>query len=828
MKANIDLPALGLSTIACKSDKSPRSPWKQAQTEILPCPESSHYGIVCGAVSGNLECIDYDRRHDPTDGKMWHQFVDIIHSYDEELLPKLLLERSINNGIHIIYRCEEPVGAGVVLAKNTDGAAFYETRGEGQYFLCAESEGYQYMQGEYPAMPVITALQRKLLHDAARSLTLYDVEDPRSKSNDYRRDNEVPDGSPLNWYDEHGDVLALLTKYRWQITHERSIPDDQGTRMVTYLRRPGKAEGSLSATFNYIPRRLHVFTTADEALPAGHYRPSAVYAFLTYGHVPGAFSKTARDIARMMMAHEDPPPSLPAKSTATGPADVTHDYVLACLGNNERGDAQLFSMVKKDKLIFDHSLQEWFYFATDACVHWRRDVVATINTDCADTLAHHYSQAAAQEKIVHDKAAESFAIQAQGDRNTATATRVQADEASKKMARLTARVHMLRTWKRTPSILKFAVNLLGIDGTQWDANPNVLGVANGVVDLQTGAFRAVAPNDYIRSFSPVAYHHDAQCPQFINFLNTIFSGDTTVVAFMQRLLGYGITGLTTEHVYPILWGETGFNGKDTLVHIIQSVLGTSLAKSIHPDVLIDHKGNNGGASEELYDLWGLRIGWLNETEETSRLKESTLKIISGGSLIKCHPKYGHMVEFKPTHLLFLITNHKPSLSALDDALWSRIILIPFNERFVDNPKKTNEHRVDKDILAKMKAEASGILRWLIEGSLAWRRTGLNVPAVLTAQTSTYRDEQADTTAQWLSTCCTLAPSAFIEGGKAYTHYATWCKEQGFYALGRKGFTQRLLKVEGVTSFNCMHGLRGRGFDGVDVDTPFMGHFDSQF
>jgi putative DNA primase/helicase len=320
----------------------------------------------------------------------------------------------------------------------------------------------------------------------------------------------------------------------------------------------------------------------------------------------------------------------------------------------------------------------------------------------------------------------------------------------------------------------------------------LLAVANGVIDLATGDFRPGRPDDYIRTATPTVWQGlNAPAPRWERFLKEIFVEDSALIAFMQRLLGYAITGKVTEHILPILWGH-GRNGKDTLLETLRVVLGPS-AGPVSKDVLIDKRtGNSGSASPHIYALRWLRLAWASETNAGAKFNAEQVKLLTGGGTLTARPLYGGMVTFAPKYTLLLLTNHKPRADADDYALWNRLLLIPFTQSFVDKPKLDNEHKADPHLLDKLKAEASGILAWLIRGCLAYQRDGLNPPASVRLATEAYQQEEDDL-AQFIEECCIIGPSYQVEAGPLYRAYETWAKGYGKIPWGSRTFGEKIVR-----------------------------------
>jgi putative DNA primase/helicase len=178
-----------------------------------------------------------------------------------------------------------------------------------------------------------------------------------------------------------------------------------------------------------------------------------------------------------------------------------------------------------------------------------------------------------------------------------------------------------------------------------------------------------------------------------------------------------------------------------------------LADTVSTEVLLA-TNNRGGAQPYLCDLQGKRLVWASETDLNARLNAAQIKLITGGGTIKTRPLYGNMIEFQPSHLVMLITNFKPKANADDDALWNRMVLLPFDLRFVATPSAPDERQRDAHLINKLAQERSGILAWLVRGCLDWQQQGLAIPDAIKASTDAYREEE-DMIGQFIDDCCII-------------------------------------------------------------------------
>jgi putative DNA primase/helicase len=209
----------------------------------------------------------------------------------------------------------------------------------------------------------------------------------------------------------------------------------------------------------------------------------------------------------------------------------------------------------------------------------------------------------------------------------------------------------------------------------------------------------------------------------------------------------------------------------------------ALSGAASNDVLISRKARTAGSPEpHLAALRGKRLVWASETAEGERLNAAQIKQLTGGGTITARQLYARVaVEFSPTHLLILMTNYRPHAPADDEAVWSRLSLIPFTRRFVDNPTKPHEFHADKHIGDKLKAESPGILAWLVRGCLEWQRVGgLNPPECVKAATGEYRADE-DTVGQFVEERCQVGEKFGVGATELYQSYRRWCQDMGLSA-----------------------------------------------
>lgn len=319
-----------------------------------------------------------------------------------------------------------------------------------------------------------------------------------------------------------------------------------------------------------------------------------------------------------------------------------------------------------------------------------------------------------------------------------------------------------------------------ISPDQLDTNHYLLNCLNGTVDLRTGDLRPHNPQDYITKIIPFEYNSEATCPEWENFLKTIFMGNTDLIRYVQKAIGYSMTGDISAQCLFLLHGMGG-NGKSTLLECISTLLGV-YSETATFDTFSIRK--NESIRNDLAKLKGARLVTASENEVTHWLSESVVKQLTGGDTITARFLFGEFFNFKPTFKIWLAANHKPNIRGTDHGIWRRIKLIPFEHTFSGSSKD------DTFMERKLKPEMLGILAWAIRGCLEWQKEGLQEPGIVTQATNSYREEM-DTIGSFISDCCVLMPDAKVQSGILYKAYQKWCEDSGETCVSSRQFGRRL-------------------------------------
>ena len=421
-------------------------------------------------------------------------------------------------------------------------------------------------------------------------------------------------------------------------------------------------------------------------------------------------------------------------------------------------NGKLFADQWRDKLLYVHEVNEWLSFSLS--VGW-------IKSDPGE------SDRAAKAVVAQIHAQAVVMFQAEPD---AKATK-------KQMAHFgySSKASSLEAMQR------MAKSELGMTAsvTDFDADPLLLGVGNGVLDLKSQQLLAVSPAIRVSKRCNVAFDAEATCPRFLRYLEEV-QPELSIRVFLQRFAGYCLTGKVGEKMFLMLLG-TGDNGKTILVEVISWLLGTYATK-IETELLMEHKRNPQGASPDIVALKGMRFVFANETGEGQRLADARVKDLTGGDTLTGRIPYGKAaISFQPTHKLVIVGNHKPNISDTSSGMWSRVGLVSFD---VVVPIEQR----DRQLLQKLKVEGSGILNWMLEGYSAYQRQGLALPAKVNAATQAYREEQ-DVVGEWRSEHCNSGPGLVCTKDDAYKAYAYWARAAGSGVLSKTRFTRRLCGAE---------------------------------
>lgn len=330
------------------------------------------------------------------------------------------------------------------------------------------------------------------------------------------------------------------------------------------------------------------------------------------------------------------------------------------------------------------------------------------------------------------------------------------------------------------NMLKESQHLLPVSAETFDRDKHLINVQNGYIDLKTGDLNNHDRNKYFTKISTVEYTDKIDCPLWTGFLNQIFDGDKELIDYMQRSVGYSLSGSTEEQVMFFLYGN-GRNGKSVFLDIITEMMG-NYTTNIQPQTLMVKQQSN-NANPDIAKLDGARLVTSTEPNEGMRLDEGLVKQITGGDTVTARFLYGDEFDYTPQFKLWMATNHKPIIRGTDDGIWRRLVVVPFN---VQIP----ESEVDKNLKYKLRREMTAILNWAVEGYQLWKIRGLDEPEVIKNQRGDYRSEM-DPVELFIQECCTRNPGEREQASKLYQAYKNWAIDNNQYVMNHIKFGKEM-------------------------------------
>lgn len=329
---------------------------------------------------------------------------------------------------------------------------------------------------------------------------------------------------------------------------------------------------------------------------------------------------------------------------------------------------------------------------------------------------------------------------------------------------------------------------IAVTADAFDADPFALCVQNGTVNLRTGELRPHRREDLITKICAVEYDPAAEAPVWAAFLERIFLGRGDLVAYIETVLGYCLTGDVREQKMWFFYG-TGQNGKSTLLDTVSRMLGP-YAKQVASGVLLARQDGREEHPAGIADLQGCRLALTTESGRGRPLNEAQVKQLTGGDRIKARFMRQDFFEFEPTHKFIVACNHKPRIRGNDDGIWRRTRVVPFEYKIPDGEK-------DLAFKERLWLEAPGILARVVRGCVRWASGDFQEPSEVTQCTESYREDQ-DLLAAFLADCCYAIPEATASARSLYEAYKTWCEKAGERpvkqrtfgeALGERGFAR---------------------------------------
>lgn len=398
--------------------------------------------------------------------------------------------------------------------------------------------------------------------------------------------------------------------------------------------------------------------------------------------------------------------------------EITNDDLLAYFNENRVGDAKLYSRLHRGTVIY---VKYWDRFLIWGGHHWIEDDFDMAAQRIEDVCELYL-------RLAESKQAEAAE---ETDKNE----RVKIEGLASAVLR---RVSQLRDTPGQDKLLQMLRRIrdpLVVLPKQIDQQHYVKACPNGVIDLRTGELRPGRPDEYILNaivteYDPELLRKDDPCPETNRFLLSSMDGDQELVDFIWRLLGYGLITERRDHIFTIMWGEHGRNGKDTLIKLVTHVLGQTLSGDVPVEMFLQMQQtrNSSAPSPDVLALRGMCVAWINEAEEGQRFALAKLKKMTGGGYITARGLQDKLqTTWLQTHLPIMTTNELPKAKADDAPFWSRALIIKWPLSFVERPEQPYERPADKDLTEKIGAEAKGVLARMVRGSMEYLRDGLKIP-----------------------------------------------------------------------------------------------------
>ena len=363
-----------------------------------------------------------------------------------------------------------------------------------------------------------------------------------------------------------------------------------------------------------------------------------------------------------------------------------------------------------------------------------------------------------------------------------------------------------RSFRGKENMLKDTQHHVAVGTDEFDKDKYLFNTVSGYIDLTNGHMMQHQASKKMSRMSYSEYNTNSECPHWEKFLMEIFQGDKELIAYIQRAIGYSMSGDISEQMMFILVGN-GQNGKSVFLNVLNDVMGT-YAMNIQPQTIAVKQGMQ-TANSDVARLKGARFVTTTEPNKGMRLDEGTVKQLTGDDKVTARFLYGKEFEYEVEFKIWMATNYKPIITGTDDGIWRRMAIIPFEY-------KVPKDKVDKKLTGKLKAELSGILNWCIKGYQMWRENGLQEPQVVANQRDEYRSEM-DIVYSFVSEKCIINPLASVKKSDLWEEFQDWIKYNNEYdKMGSKRFY-----IEVNKQFKDEKRRDGTYYVGVGLETEAM-------
>lgn len=622
---------------------------------------------------------------------------------------------------------------------------------------------------------------------------------------------------PGDDFNARADWRDLLSDWEWVRQHG-------GT---WYLRRPGKSEG-ISATIGHSTDgvdRLYVFSDATEFEQNRPYDKYGAFVLLQHG---GDFRAATKELSGMGYGT----PSIPAQRASeeviypttrepkinieVDQAQATTQWPAAEIAFatadtlakpkprirqfSEKGFGPIMHALCGDEFRYVTDAKDWrtydgglwgqdFGYAIMRGAHRTSDYIDVEAERILAEARKHFEEMPSDVTKAELKSAEGL---------IRTARSVASDRGLKAV---------INQFRAQPDI--------SVSSSNFDANMDILVFTNGTYELNTRTFREHRPSDMSTKGLGYAYDPAAQAPQFRKMISEILPKEGTR-DFLQRSLGYTLTGDANQGAWFIWHGQTGC-GKSTLNSIITAAFGDHAITAASGTFRA--KYNESGPSNDLNDLLGARFISTSETSKHTKIDEELMKRFTGGDAIRSRGLYEKNREWRPSGVVTMLTNHKPILDAEDSATWRRVKLIHFPESFYND----NGPKADTGLTARIvDSELPGVMNWILAGLDSYRDVGLDEPEAVRQEVAEYRAE-SDVVQQFIAENSVDEGPLVVEAGQSmsgqelWRMFTAWCVDNKAPSGKINAFWSRLDAL-GFTSDKDKAGLRARRGIGIRPGT----------
>lgn len=741
---------------------------------------AANIGVRTGKVSG-LVVVDVDVTGNEDGEQTLAELIDEHGAWPDDTLTGL----TGSGGWHHVFA--HP--AGDVIIANTARKKLgpgLDARGDGGYIVAppsrhASGDRYEWIDPDAPLRPLPAWLQAKLEKPA----------DPPARRASSHPDATPPAGGTTSYARKALD--ARVAEVATAPAGQRNNTLNEAAFRAGQLIAGGQlAEGEAVAALTDAAASCGLGAheteqTIRSGISAGREHPQypdlsktgRVPAGQRSASTPTSGSSTSSEAPNTRSVPNEPPPP---DDTAEGAGDGTPDDPDATHNQTDAGNALRFVRRHGRDVRY---VPQWKAWLTWDGQRWARDTTEEVMVRAKDTATGIVTEAAAHPD--HDERKKLFAW----------ALKSEAE------ARLRSMIALAASEPGIP-----------VEPHQLDADPWQLNVANGTIDLRTGELRAHDRADLITKLAPVDHDPDAHLDLWDDFLRTATAGDTDLARFLQRAIGYSLTGSTAEEVLFFVHGPAA-SGKSTFIDAIEATLGEYARRADFETFLARNDSAGGAARGDIARLAGARFVNSVEVDEGKKLAEGLVKTLTGGDTITARFLYRDEFEFRPAFKLWLAANHAPKVRHGDEGIWRRILRIPF-EHVV--PKADRDPAV-KETLRDPQRGGRAILAWAIAGCTQWQASGLDVPHTVTAATDRYRADM-DPLAEFLEDHCAFDPQQWVIAGDLRAAYEEWCKDQGLrHTMSMRNFKQLLEERGCIADKPRINGKSTRIWRGIRLLDP---------